>query len=354
MKSKRPFRSRSPTRENLNQSTAFQAVKQTSHISFNPEDKTFRIYTSNSIYAFCINSELILEHLHWGESLPPEYDLRYLSQSSRATHFNTVSASPDRFGGKIILEAETLDEIQATWRENRVWVPKDMDDSERFNKRRLENYAWRIMSKVNMADAKTWKPYLPSSRVNNKSDPIRRVASVTDLHSSVSHAQGSSETNSSPIKSASSDLDLMETKAHHTNTTPRSSNEPTLKGLHHPVIDKLPSRAPQRHSINHEKVTSMMEKVGKGGLCSEYSDHGTGDFRTPSFMLVDNFNGSGISPLKYRHHEIYKGKLPMPDNMPGVRCLDEEEASTLVVTLSDTICGLEVDLVYGRTKPFLI
>ncbi len=74
---------------------------------------------------------------------------------------------------------------------------------------------------------------------------------------------------------------------------------------------------------------------------------GTGDFRTPSFMMVDNFNGSSISPLRYRRHRIYKGKLAMPDGMPGLRCEDEDEASTLMVTLADVICGLEVDLIYG-------
>ena len=29
-------------------------------------------------------------------------------------------------------------------------------------------------------------------------------------------------------------------------------------------------------------------KIGKGMLCVEYSDHGTGDFRSPSFTVIDN------------------------------------------------------------------
>ena len=40
-------------------------------------------------------------------------------------------------------------------------------------------------------------------------------------------------------------------------------------------------------------------KIGKGTLCVEYSDHGTGDFRSPSFTVIDNCNGSSISPLRY-------------------------------------------------------
>ena len=139
------------------QTGGLRAVKCTSHISFDETDKTFRLYAGNSIYAFCISPELTLEHLHWGPSLPAGYDLRFLSQSSRLTHFSTVEAAPDRssttvggmFGGKIILAAETLEEVQKTWRENKVWVvPKEMSEQERFQRRRLENFSWRIMSKV--------------------------------------------------------------------------------------------------------------------------------------------------------------------------------------------------------------
>ena len=65
-------------------------------------------------------------------------------------------------------------------------------------------------------------------------------------------------------------------------------------------------------------------------------------------MVVDNSNGSSISPLRYKRHAIYRGKLSMPDSMPAIRCMSEREASTLVVTMADVITGLEVDLVYGN------
>jgi alpha-galactosidase len=77
----------------------------------------------------------------------------------------------------------------------------------------------------------------------------------------------------------------------------------------------------------------------------EYSDHGTGDFRSPSFTVIDNCDGSSISPLRYRKHLILRGKLPMPDNLPGIRSTDEK-ASTLIVTMGDIGSGLEVDLIY--------
>lgn len=91
----------------------------------------------------------------------------------------------------------------------------------------------------------------------------------------------------------------------------------------------------------------LQGKLGKGGVCVEYADQGTGDFRSPSFTIVDNFNGSTISPLKYRKHKIYRGKLPMPECMPAIRCRSEFEASTLVITMADSTTGLEVDLIYG-------
>lgn len=121
--------------------------------------------------------------------------------------------------------------------------------------------------------------------------------------------------------------------------------------------------AMKRHTYR-QTFDRAIGKIGKGGICVEYADCGTGDFRSPSFQVIDNFNGSSISPLRYRRHRIYKGKLPFThsvishyntDNpliartefMPGVRCYDEDEASTLVVTMADVISGLDVDLIYG-------
>jgi hypothetical protein len=317
-------------------------VERTSHISFDTTDKTFRIYSGNSIYAFCISPELILEHLHWGESVLPGYDLRYLSQSSRMMHFNVIEAAPDKFSGQIVLEAETLEEIQATWRENRVWSPQDMDDQERFLKRRLENYAWRIMSKVSMTDAKKMSPEVSKS--------IKSVASTADLRSfmaknvnrfKVQHCESEQQL----LKYAPSEGNLLKLA-----TTPKKSTECSFKNYKHPILENLPGklRQQQRHR-NADTFGKTFMKIGKGGLCVEYSDHGTGDFRNPSFIAVDNYNGSSISPLRYRKHRIYKGKLEIPDGLPAARCLDENEASTLVVTLADVISGLEVDLIYGKS-----
>lgn len=346
-------------------SSTVTQVEKTSHISFDSVDKTFRLYTSNSIYAFSISPELVLEHLHWGESIPPGYDLRYLCQSSRNTHFNVVEAAPDRFGGKIVLEAETLEEIQSTWRENRVWAPKDMDDLERFQRRRLENYSWRIMSKISIHDCQHAFAMIQDRNYRDNRQqrfPLKSLPSSADLntfaksnHIGKSHIETESLQQDhklvkqlkvdlrKTLKAAPSEANLifMKEKAFAKPLDPASIH------YKHPMLENLISKVGQKHK-HTQTFNRAIGKVGKGGLCVEYADHGTGDFRTPSFLIVDNFNGSSISPLRYRRHRIYKGKLEMPDGLPSIRCIGEEDASTLVVTLADVISGVEVDLIYGE------
>lgn len=358
-------------------------ANRTSHISFNEQDRTFRLYAGDSIYAFCLSSELGLEHLHWGQAVPEEYDLRYLGESSRATHFTTVDAGPDPFGGKIVLAAETLQEIQRTWRENKVWVPTDMDDQERFVKRRLENYSWRVMTQLlkNKLKHGSHTTMLAGKKFSNTLD-IQRARSATSTSDNVRGDLTSAASNSfrkampSPAPSQSS-LNPQSTpvnmKIH------RSYSSPDLEVLHDDFETcamkditrnvthsmggqdrrcalrrasafedaKIEKKSISVHS-RAETFERKIGKIGKGGICLEYSDHGTGDFRTPSFVVVDNFNGSSITPLRYRRHRIYKGKLNMPDDMPSLRCYSEDEASTLVVTLADPSSGLEVDLIYGK------
>lgn len=87
-------------------------------------------------------------------------------------------------------------------------------------------------------------------------------------------------------------------------------------------------------------------QMGKGGLCLEYAEWGTGDFRSPSFSVTDSYNDSNSSPLMFQSYQIYRGKLPMPDGLPSVRTVDDSEASTLLVTMLDGVSGLQVDLIY--------
>jgi alpha-galactosidase len=102
---------------------------------------------------------------------------------------------------------------------------------------------------------------------------------------------------------------------------------------------------------SYRNYNSMGRQIGKGNLNMEYSDHGTGDFRTPSFRVHNLSDGSDISPLRYKSHKILAGKVPHSDsNMPHVRASQDrfgwDDATTLVITMSDSVSGLEVDLIY--------
>ncbi|KAJ1415994.1 hypothetical protein B484DRAFT_401287 [Ochromonadaceae sp. CCMP2298] len=134
-----------------NMKTNLHSVKATTHISFDEEFKTFRLLTGTSLYTFCIGPELTLEHLYWGVMLEGGYDLRYISQSSRNAHFNTVEAtstSTSTFEGKIVVEAETLEEVQKTWKENSSLGTRSVDDITLLQRKRMENYSWRILSQA--------------------------------------------------------------------------------------------------------------------------------------------------------------------------------------------------------------
>jgi hypothetical protein len=283
-----------------------EAVESTSHIRFNEVFKTFTLIAGNSLYCFCIGPELTLEHLYWGEKLETEYDMRYLSQSLRFYHFTTVEAAP--LAGKICADAETTEEGHRNWWDNKKTLGRKLPDKDiaAVQRLRLQNYSWRIHSMASH-DGRT------------------------DVHGvDVSHGIGDT---GSPEMNLSSSVDTAG-KHYEAGPSPRVPSkrfsDRYIRKKHRQIFEREPG------------------KIGKGMLCCEYADQGTGDYRIPSFAVVDNLDGSPISPLRYKRHAIYRGKLPMPDGMPSIRCHNESEASTLVVTLADEITGLEIDLVYGK------
>jgi len=328
-------------------------VASTKNVFFDEDFKTFRLYAGNSMYCFCITPDLSLEHLYWGKRLPPGYDLRYLSQSIRNAPFNTVDAEPDRLGGRIVIGAETLEEVMNTYKESKT---ASADAASALQKRRLENYSWRILNKASQLQVNHGKKAVSFEEDREQllaslGSPLtkpRASFSSTEKKKDESGRQRSSTNPSSPTsrgrRPSLDGLDLVHAETY---------------DMHHPLRGiKIPSFLAEKtftghkqRMLHHQHVQAFeraVGKMGKGLLCCEYSDHGTGDFRTPSFMVVDNSNGSSISPLRYKSHAIYRGKLPMPDAMPSIRCLSEREASTLVVTMADINTGLEVDLIYGK------
>ena len=75
----------------------------------------------------------------------------------------------------------------------------------------------------------------------------------------------------------------------------------------------------------------------------EYPCHGTGDYREPCLMVMDD-DGMTTTDLRYVSHKVYKGK-PVLEGMPATFA-NENEAETLEITCVDKHTGLEAVLVY--------
>ena len=103
------------------------------------------------MYALCITPELSIEHIYWGTQLHNEFDLRYLSQSSRMTPFVTSEESVTKMSSNTlstnITQAETLEDLQETWRRSKISsFGRQFEESEYIKKKRLENLSWRAMA----------------------------------------------------------------------------------------------------------------------------------------------------------------------------------------------------------------
>jgi hypothetical protein len=257
-------------------------------------------------------------------------------------------------GGKIISEAETLEEVQKTWKDNNsLGHSEPCSDIAAVQRRRLENYAWRILSKATQgggspsnSDTREHSTHVLSTpRRSDKTWKLKSAATsdYASMDLFAGHgADGRTRTVTHPPPIQASEDTLPATAEQELSDAMKRSA--VIDNAPPPTLRRLPARQ-RRKYYAFDRTTG---KLGKNTVCCEYADYGTGDFRTPSFIVVDNLNGSSISPLRYKRHAIYRGKLPMPDAMPAIRCLSEREASTLVVTMADTITGLEVDLVYGK------
>ncbi|MFP4020662.1 MAG: alpha-galactosidase, partial [Halanaerobium sp.] len=87
-------------------------------------------------------------------------------------------------------------------------------------------------------------------------------------------------------------------------------------------------------------------------IAREYPSFGQSDFREPAYQ-VESKNGSIISDLKYKEHQIYRGKNEL-EGLPAVYVEREEEAESLEITLYDEVLDLEVTLSYTIFKDYPI
>ncbi len=293
-------------------------------IFFEEKFKTFKIHCGSSLYCFCITPELSLQHLYFGDALPPGYDLRYLSLVNRSTAFLTkeYTASPKGHKSDIIIpKHETLDELAETWRVKAQNI--DIED------KRKENIAWRL---------KTMNAIHLNQNQNNKI--------TQENETNIPTAKSSPDLLSPGIPSDFA----MERNSARCSTPTRMKNRiqsaSNLSELYIPeTTSELFSSPPKSTHRRRVYDRSYKGNLGKGQMCLEYSDQGTGDYRSPSFIVIDNFQGCAISPLRYKSHQIIRGKEKLPSHLPSLR-LDERDATTLTITMQDKGSGLEVDLIY--------
>ena len=109
-----------------------------------------------------------------------------------------------------------------------------------------------------------------------------------------------------------------------------------------------------RESFDHlleMQARSMAVCRFEGDLCfslehlkQEYPAYGSGDMRHPAMDIVQE-NGSRIIDFTYQSYEIVKGKPKLP-GLPATYVEDESEATTLLVTMYDTVMETELILSY--------
>ena len=77
----------------------------------------------------------------------------------------------------------------------------------------------------------------------------------------------------------------------------------------------------------------------------EYPSFGATDLRSPAieFQFKD---GTSATDLRYKCHNIYKGKNKL-DNLPATYIENDTEAETLEITLIDSLKNVEVILSYS-------
>ncbi|TWT24242.1 alpha-galactosidase [Planomicrobium sp. CPCC 101110] len=76
----------------------------------------------------------------------------------------------------------------------------------------------------------------------------------------------------------------------------------------------------------------------------EYPAYGTTDFREPAYQILQE-SGSRVTHFVYRDHQIYQGKKKLK-GLPATYAENEDEATTLEISLADEKTGVEIRLLY--------
>ena len=114
-----------------------------------------------------------------------------------------------------------------------------------------------------------------------------------------------------------------------------------------------------RYDISQHRPYEAYAKKNDTGfilenIAREYPSFGQSDFREPAYQ-IEAEDGSIISDLKYKNHQIYDGKKKL-EGLPAVYTEQKEEAESLEITLYDEVLDLKVTLTYTifRDYPIII
>ncbi|KAF4752329.1 Vacuolar protein-sorting-associated protein 28, partial [Perkinsus olseni] len=340
--------------------------------------RIFRLYTTDSMYAFRITTTGQLEHLYWGPKIPPEDDLTFLSLNSltMASPFDpTGQAEPvgireltSEMGKK--LKVDDLSERWKTYtreaksglgedvrRENAFWRrwrmaqlgkgdPPSADGGTGPDRSRGGGEGTRNFSpykgRSNTVDLEVCEEDSPLDGQPSPGGPVGRISSPLGglRHDAIQKGQqGPSNKDAAPSwvhqharrqRSATSGVPQVERGI---------SLGQGRRFSTYAVRPESPSRSEDEVGSTH--VTQQI--MGKNSLMLEYSDYGTGDYRLPSFKVRYNAESalghSDISPLEYRDHIIVRGKPSIVGqqdaSLPQVRCENRMDAVTLELNLQD-------------------
>lgn len=355
--------------------------------AYRPHTRTFVLACKSTVYAFAVDRNGWLEHRYWGPTTSPDDPFAHLGFGNVPMPFDPKPAAPKRDdgaggalsprlapggaggGASAALDqrtaalhdatqtAELLAPIVQAASESkgherggevagaaadvhRAWSAATHDRGGSLDARRMENAAWRLMK---------MREVNPGSvpRLEAALEKLLRQASLERAgEASASGAAAAADAREVSPPRAVGDAEATSPKGLRRSKGVRSASMEALSEW----AQKSSAQLMRGDSIGPTELHGAPH-VGRNTKLLEYSDLGTGDYRTPSFQ-VSYEDGSTISPVVYVRHRIVPGKPAMVSGLPAVRCEDDAEATTLIVTLADAVGGLELDLYYTAFRDF--
>ncbi|EME29178.1 alpha-galactosidase [Galdieria sulphuraria] len=365
-------------------------IESTPGIYYDSLTRTFRLRCKNSVYAFRVDDSRNLEHLYWGSSIPLEDDLLFLGFGNNPTPFDPKGYIGDSWEslnplGFADLKQLDPDEVAEKWKTYTV----EAQTPRATEPRRLENASWRLwnmdklkrtgstLSGVDKHGSVTLEENYPSTKAVFDDSHRKGLSSLEVVYDDEPWSGGDRSEVSSPSyfrtdsvdtghsssekEEESSDTSVKRRFLSH-KTLPTWKRSPSLrrgegfeKNL--PSIDSLEdeflscsrfgsfSSPTPRQQQQNVWINLDPEIVGKNTKLLEYSDRGTGDYRSCSFE-IEYSDGTTLSPLVYSSHRIFGGKLLPPYPLPGLYVNVDSDATTLELTMIDPLTKVAVILYY--------